>query len=243
MRGEHARPQKYGTPAGEAAKVFVSELLADATAVRLERDELKAPAQDIYGRTLAHVVIVKPAGEVNLAVALVKAGHSPYFVKYGNSLRFDKAFRDAEKTAQAKPCGVWAKEAPAHYPDYAERLVWWRSREQQVNAWRLLQDKPDHVTLSTPQTAAKLKPLVGKTAVVRGLLSRIQETKDKSRMIVFLSDTRRRGFPLVFFDKAEYAKLDLPALESRYITVRGEVSLYRGRPQMVVERADQISTR
>lgn len=243
MRGEHPRPRKYGTPAGEAAKVFFAELMKGVTKVRLERDELGAPETDIYGRRLAHVFLIKPTGDVLLTEALIKAGHSPYFVKYGGSVRFDARFRAAEKSARKAKRGVWSTEGPAHYPDYDERLTWWHAREAQIKAWRLLRGKPDHVSLGEPTTATKLKGLVGKQVVVFGLLSRVLETKDKSRMIVFLANERRRGFPVVFFDKAQYAKLDLEALASRYITVRGTLSLYKGRPQMVVERADQISTR
>lgn len=243
MRGTHPRPRKFGTPAGEAAKVFFVELMQGVTHVRLERDELGAPEADLYGRRLAHVFLIKPTGDVLLTEALIQAGHSPYFVKYGGSARFDARFRAAEKAAREAKRGVWGTEGPAHYPDYPERLVWWHAREAQIKAWRLLRTKPDHVSLGEPTTATKLKSRVGKSVVVFGLFSRVIETRDKSRMIMFLANERRRGLPVVFFDKAEYAKLDLEALESRYITVRGSLSLYKGSPQMVVERADQISTR
>ncbi len=242
-RGDSPRPAKYGTPAGEAAKAYARKLIGESTRVRLERDRLGAPEIDPYGRRLAHVVLETKTGDVLFAEAMIRAGHSPYFIKYGGSIRFDTQLRAAERAAREAKRGIWSEKGPDHYPDYEERLRWWNERLKQVRAWREVAARSDHVTLGEPGATKKLEGLVGNTAVVRGLFSRALETKDKTKMIIFLGDRPRQGFPLVFFDRDVYAALDLPAIESMYVTVTGKISLYRGRPQMVVERADQISTR
>lgn len=241
-QGDEPRPQKYGTPAGEAAKAFARGLMGDGTRVRLERDRLGAPELDPYGRRLAHVILETEAGDVLFSEVMIRAGHSPYFVKYGGSIRFDARLRAAERAAREAQRGIWSKTGPAHYPDYPERLAWWQRRLAQVRAWREVAARSDHVTLGEPGTARKLQALVGNTAVVRGLFSRTLETRDKSRMIILLGDRPQRGFPLVFFDREVYDALDRAAIESMYVTVKGKITLYKGNPQMVVDRADQIST-
>ncbi len=241
-RGDEPRPTKYGTPAGEAAKAFGVELLAKAVSARLERDCPNERDLDTYGRLLAHVILVTKDGELNWSAEMIRNGHSPYFVKYGRSRRFDALFREAEQEAMTAKRGIWNEAAAGHYPDYAERLKWWRSRADQVDRWRKIADEPQNVTLAVPDTAKKLRARVGKEAVVMGLFHSKLRTKDGSRTILFLMDRNRRNFPLVIFSDDVLKALDMAAIESRFVTVRGKVTLYRDNPQMVIERADQIST-
>ncbi len=237
------RPVKYGTPAGDAARDHAKALVKDATSMRLERDAVDAAARGYYGRMLAHVIIVKPTGEINLAVELVRRGHSPYFTKYGRSRRFDAEFRKAEAEARKAKLGIWGSTGPDHYPDYPERLAWWHARADQIDRWRALGDKPDRVTLGTPTTDAKLKALVGKEATVFGKLDRELKVSTDDRRVFLMSHVRGRGFPLVFFKKAVVDALDMDALDARYATVRGKITLHKGNPQMVIENANQISTK
>ena len=243
QRGARRLPVKYGTPAGETARGFAQQLAQGATAMRLERDALDAPVRGTYGRLLAHVILQGPQGPINLAEALIRAGHSPYFVKYGRSRRFDAIFRAAEAEARAAGRGIWGSTGPAHYPDYEERLGWWEARAQQVDQWQKEAARPDHVTLGAPDADERLGALVGKDAVVFGLLDRELEVKTKDKRVLLLTHLERRGFSLVFFDLTLPDQLDMHALTSRYLTVRGKVTLYNGRPQMIIESAAQISAR
>lgn len=242
-RGTHPRPVKYGTPAGEEARRFVVELLRDVKQVRLERDRVGGRETDVYGRRLAHVILLKPDGEVNLARAVIRAGHSPYFVKYGRSERFDEIYRQAESEAQLAKRGIWDESGPPHYPDYGERLAWWRARAAQVERWRAGRDEPDHVTLGDADADRKLRERLGKHAVVFGLLAREIPVRGDDRRILLLGHMPRRGFALVIFSQEVYAALDMPALSSLYVTARGTVTLYKGRPQIVIDRPTQLSTK
>ncbi len=242
-RGEHPLPRKYGTPLGDAATTYLRELAAKATHVRLERDGIGGHELDTYDRRLAHIFLEFPEREVLVAEELIRLGYSPYFVKYGRSLRFDARLRKAEDEAREAERGVWGDGPPAHYPDYPERLRWWHQRAAQVDRWRAEADQPDHITLGTVRAETRLVELVGKPAVVLGLLSRVIDTKDGTKRIAFLGHRKKQGFPLVFFDKALFDGLDRGALDSRFVKVRGVITLYRGKPQMVVERAEQISTK
>jgi micrococcal nuclease len=242
-RGDSPVPVKYGTPAGEAARDHVRALLAGVKRVRLERDDPNAPETGIYGRRLGHVVLLKAKGEVNLAEAVIRAGHSPYFTKYGRSLRFHDAFRRAEREAMAKRRGIWGTRGPAHYPDYPERRRWWQAREAQVERWRADADAPDHVTLGARDADERMQRLLGKPCVVFGLFDRELPLERTDRRILLLGHRPRRGLPLVFFSSAVLERLEMHAVQTRFVTVRGKLTAYRGRPQIVVTDAAQISTR
>jgi endonuclease YncB( thermonuclease family) len=242
-RGEEARPVKYGTPAGEAAKRFAQTLLKGVARVRLERDAEDAPTHGSYGRLLAHVILLRPDGsEVNYAEAVIRAGHSPYFVKYGGSVRFDKQLRAAEAEARAAQRGIWASSGPRHYPDYEERLRWWQARQAQVAAWETrCADKPGFVALGTEAADKKLRDLVGKDATVFGVLRAAIETKAKDRHVLLLDHIGRSTFGVVVFDPAVFGAIDIDALQGMFVQARGPVSLYKGtRPQMVIEKAEQL---
>lgn len=240
-RGDAAMPVKYGTPAGEAAKTFVRALLADVKQVRLERDEVGGHEFDTYERRLAHVVLLAPAGERQLAVEVVRAGHSPYFTKYGRSRRLDAALRAAQDEARAARRGIWSAEGPAHYPDYDERLAWWEARAEQVDAWRRLPPSPERITLGTVDAPQRLAARVGQQATVFGTLRDVRA--DGWPRILWLTDRRGRDVSVVVFEQAAWEALDLRALGTRFVTVTGPVTLYRDRPQIEVRRADQVSTR
>ncbi|MCP5065040.1 MAG: hypothetical protein GY946_00615 [bacterium] len=241
-RGVHPRPRKYGTPLGEAATQHLRALAARATHVRLERDGIGGHELDTYDRRLAHIILEFPDREVFVSEELIRLGFSPYFVKYGRSLRFDARLRKAEDEAREAKRGLWGSASPKHYPDYPERLRWWRARADQVDRWRATAEKPDHITLGTVRAEKRLVAQVGKPAVAFGLFSRVIDTKDGTKRVAFLGHRKQQSFPLVFFDKTIFDGLDRNALDSRFLTVRGVITLYRGKPQMVVERAEQIST-
>jgi hypothetical protein len=230
---------KYGTPAGEAAKVFAKSLVASSREVRLEEDAEGERSLDAYGRRLAHAVLVLAEGERLLAEEVIRAGHSPHFVKYGRSLRFDARFEAAETEARQARRGIWGEAGPAHYPDYEERRTWWRARAEQVDRWRAAPASAERVRLGVPEGSERLAARVGLEVVVFG---EVRDRRDgpTAPWILWLQDRPGRDFPVVFFDEAVFRSLDPRALASRYLTVRGRVTLYRGRPQVVVERAAQV---
>ncbi len=244
QRGDRKRPVKYGTPAGEAARAFLRQLAKGCSKMRLERDFVGQRPRGTFGRVLAHVFLLGDDGtEHNVAEVLLRAGHSPYFMKYGRSARFDAAFSLAQDDACKARRGIWGSGGPDHYPDYLERLAWWSARAAQIDRWSRHKAKPDHVTLGEPEADRKLKALVGKQAVVFGAREREIPVKGGDKRIFLLSHERRRGLPLVVFDADVAESIDArERFHSMYVTVRGKITLYKGRPQIVIEQASQIST-
>ncbi|MGE0193302.1 MAG: thermonuclease family protein [Planctomycetota bacterium] len=241
MRAAARRPVKFGTPMGEAAADALRRLFTGVTSVRLERDAVSDRDEDAFGRLLAHVIVERAEGPLLVAEALIRGGWAPYFVKYGRSQRFDQRFRAAQDAARAGGLGIWGREGPAHYVDYPERMAWWEERARQMDRWRALGARPDHVTLGTTDADERLAGLVGHEATVFGSLERILPDEDSPRQIAFLAHRLRRGFPVVVFDPEVWSAIDLDALASRFVTVRGTVTLYRDRPQIVVTDPAQIA--
>ncbi len=240
-RAESPRPVKYGTPAGEAAKVFVRELFQQVRRVRLERDQVGGHELDSFERRLAHVVLLQESGERSLAVEVVRAGHSPYFVKYGRSLRLDAALVAAQAQAREARRGIWAPTPPHHYPDYPERLVWWEERARQVDAWRAVPASPERIELGTVGASERLRARVGLTVTVFGTLRRVRT--DDWPHILWLGDRRGADVPVVVFEEEAWKGIDLAAAGARFVTVTGPVTLFRDRPQIEVRQAEQVSTR
>ncbi len=242
-RGDAATPRKFGTPAGEAAKAFAEELFRGVTAVRLERDE---PGRDFdgYGRVLAHVFLAKDGRDVLMGEALVRAGWSPYFVKYGRSRRFDARFEAAQAEARAARRGIWG-DAVKHYPDYADRLVWWESRAKQVDAWRedvaKAKDSSTMIELGVPGETARLEGLLGRTVTVFGSLD--HEITDRPPKRILLVDRPDAPFPVVVFDPKVWAAIDHPSVQAAFVRVTGVLTEFRGRPQIKIEDPSAISTR
>ena len=114
-------------------------------------------------------------------------------------------------------------------------------RARQMDRWRGVANRTGHVTLGTTDADDRLTALVGHTATVFGSLERILPDADSPRQIVFLAHRRGRGFPMVVFDPEVWSAIDLAALTSRFVTVRGTVTLYRDRPQIVVTDPAQVA--
>jgi endonuclease YncB( thermonuclease family) len=240
-RGASRLPVKYATPAGEAARDFVKDLFRGVARMRVERDEVGGHELDLFDRRLGHVLLLGPDGERNLGVEVIRAGHSPYFVKYGRAVRFDAGLAAAQREARTAKRGIWAEEGPAHYPDYDERLRWWEERAAQMDAWRAVPAAPERIELGTEGAPERLATRVGREAVLFGLVRSFPARGPP--YVLRLADRRDADVPVVVFDEAVWQALDRAALERRFVTVRGSVTLYRGRPQVEIARAEQVSVR
>ena len=125
------KPSKVRSPFGYKTWLWTKELFKNVKKVRLEIDGDKRTL-DVYGRYLVYVIAFRNDGtEFSYNLECVKQGYSPYFCKYGYSARFDKEFRDAEQYAINNKLGIWGNEEYC-YPDYAERLEWWKIRAESI---------------------------------------------------------------------------------------------------------------
>ena len=226
MRGNSARPVKMATPAGEDAKHFAQDFFEGVDQVRLERDH-PGEIRDFYGRYLAYIFAKKNGQWVNYNIEAVRAGHSPYFVKYGRSRRFHREFVEAQKRAREDKLGIWAP-GKQHYDDYPERLKWWGDREAAITRFeKQMEEKPDaYIALTRWDAMLKLEQKVGKEITLLGAVSDVKYG-EKGPSVVKLARNRTNDFDIVFFDKDVLLASGAQYKRGEYIQVRGVVNKWR----------------
>jgi endonuclease YncB( thermonuclease family) len=244
MRHGAARPVKMATPLGEEARHFAQAFFTGVTRVKLERDHPQE-IRDYYGRYLAYVLVERDGQWLNYNLECVRAGMSPYFVKYGRSRRFHDLFVQAQETARAGQLGIWAPGAQ-HYDDYDERLVWWAEREEAVRRFEAQQQlHPDSmIALTRSDALVRLEQRVGQETVLLGSVQEVVELPH-GPTVVKLARSRVQSFDVVFFDHAVLRASGLQARKGEYVQVRGKISRYhdtRGRDhlQLVVASPGQV---
>lgn len=243
-RGNGKHPVKAATPLGEDAKHFAQAFFHDHTKVRIERDTA-GEIRDRYDRYLAYVFAEKDGKWVNYNVECVRAGMSPYFMKYGYSLRFHDEFVAAEAEAKAAKRGIW-EPGGKHYPDYDERAAWWIARAEFIARFQpQVEHDPNFIVLTHWDAMRKLEQKVGQEVAI---LATVGDVKlgDRGPTKVMLSRKMFGDFPLVFFDKDVFASSGVAAWKGEFVVARGVVTTYvnkytkKKQFQIVVDRPGQI---
>lgn len=245
MRGSSSRPVKFATPVGEDAKHFAQAFFEDARVVKLERDH-PGEIRDFYNRYLAYVFVQRNGVWVNYNVECVRAGFSPYFVKYGRSRRFHKEFVEAEKEAREAQRGIW-KPGAMHYPDYPERLAWWGEREKVITRFEkeAVNDPDNYIALTRWDAMLKLEGKVGQEVTILGSVSDVRFSDGDGPSVVKLARNRTNEFDVVFFDRDVLLSTGVQFKKGEYVQVRGAVQKYRNekgweRLQVVVNLPGQV---
>jgi endonuclease YncB( thermonuclease family) len=225
-RGTASRPVKFATPLGEDAKHWAMDFFQGIDSVKLERDH-PGEIRDYYGRYLAYVLAKKNGTWVNYNVESVRAGMSPYFVKYGRSRRFHKEFMDAEAEAKAAQRGIW-KPGTEHYDDYDERLKWWWDREKAITRFeRQAEEQPnEYIALTRWDAMTKLEQKLGQQVTVLGAVGEVK-FGERGPSVVKLSRNRGNDLDVVFFDKDVLLSTGVQFKRGEYVQVRGLVNKYR----------------
>lgn len=240
------RPGRIETPMGETAKAFAKQFFAGVTTVRIERDH-PGEIRDRFNRYLAYVIALKDGKWVNYNVEAVRAGMSPYFVKYGYSRRFHNEFTAAQDEARNNKRGIWNPDPKLmKYPDYAERFAWFEARAQFMESFRNEgKDNPAYVDLTHWDAMKRLEQYVGKDVHVLGVVAEVRYA-ERGPSRALLSYRMFHDFPLVFFDRDVLAQTQLAEWRGEFIIATGKVTDYVNKKtgkhqlQIVVDRASQI---
>ena len=241
--GRH--PAKAATPVGEDAKLFAKEFFRGHTKVRIERDDPRE-IRDTYDRYLAYVFAEKHGTWVNYNVECVRAGMSPYFMKYGYSKRFHQEFVDAENQARAAKRGIW-DPTKQHYPDYDERMPWWSARAEFLARYQRQADNdPNFIVLNHWDALKRIEDHEGQEISILALVGDVQ-LGDRCPTKVLLALKRTASFPLIFFDKDVFASSQVADWKGEFIVAKGVVTAYvnkhtkRKQLQLVIDRAAQLT--
>jgi len=100
----HVNTPERGQPGYEQSADFLRGLLGEK-AIQLEFENRLPAPRDGYGRLLAYVF----ADSQNVNVAIVCAGWSPYWTKYGRG-KYADAFEQAQADAKRNGRGLWGKQ-------------------------------------------------------------------------------------------------------------------------------------
>jgi len=220
---KHVRENPIGqfkTPLGWEAKKFAARWFAVGSTVRIEYDSLVRKT-GYYNRVLGYVFARRDGKWVNYNVECVRAGMSPYFDKYGRSLRFEGAFIAAEREARIRRRGIWSRYAMA-YPNYDERLRCWHRRAETITRFETKHGaEKNAVSIMDEDDWGRLAGLVDREVLLFGTVKALNEEatppvlemhhKQFARMAVTLSS--RKVFDAV--------KVFLEAYEHDFILVRG----------------------
>lgn len=224
-RGKSDRPVKAATPLGMEAKKFAENFFRGVTHVRLERDHPRE-IRGRYNRFLTYVFVDKGGEWVNYNVECVRAGMSPYSMKYGYSRRFHDEFVEAQEEARAAKRGIW-DPAKEHYPDYEERLVWWNGRAEVIAQFeREAEGREDWIVLTNWDALDRLGALEGHEVVLLGAVSEIRPRKGRAPARVMLGRRMFSDFPLVFFDDDVLEASRVQDAAGEFIRVQGTVTRY-----------------
>jgi endonuclease YncB( thermonuclease family) len=242
----HARPAKYATPAGMAARDFALEFFREVTAVQLVPDDPAQPT-GYYGRYLGHLLVDLDGDgvfETSYGVELVRLGHSPYFVKYGYSRRCHEELQGAQEEARRAERGIWNPRSPIHhYPDYEERLAWWHRRAKALRHYEAEQaHRPLHFLLGRDADMERLRTHAREVPGTLVTIAGVPRTPTAEMVghTIYLSHRNRQDLPVRFPDRQHWERVGLLGHEGELVALA--VRVYPTRiPPLVEARVDDTA--
>ena len=239
------KPAKYATPLGMEAMKFAERFFAGVKTVRLERDHPKE-IRGRYGRYLVYVFAKKGGRWVNYNIEAVRAGMSPYFMKYGYSRRFHEQFLAAQYEARVNRRGIW-DPSKEHYDDYDARLKWWTARAEFIRRFEEeAKGRDDMIALTRWDAPSRLAAREGKSVEILATVSDVV-LGDRGPSRVTLSRRMFSDFPLVFFDKDVLGATGVARYRGEFVRVRGVVTRYTSKKtghselQIIVKSPAQLT--
>lgn len=225
-RGDSVKPVKLATPMGIEATKFAKRWFDGVKVVRLERDHPN-DMRGRYGRYLTYVFAEKDGKWVNYNVEAVRAGMTPYFMKYGYSRRFHDELVAAQQEARDAKRGIWDPEKQ-HNPDYDERLEWWTIRANFIQKFEQdAEGRDDFIVLGHFDSVKRLEDHLGKPVEILATIGDIRRSnKQKTPTRVMLSRRLHSDFPLIYFDKDVYVSSKVSRWKGEFVRATGTVNKY-----------------
>lgn len=257
----YSASSKPVTAWGKAAKQFAQSFFADTETVTLEFPDHTPLAEALvkhrgnYGRLLVYV----HKDGVDYAEVAIQKGYSPYFTKYGHARFVSHRARyiAAERYAQAHHIGIWdqATVNGSVVNNYPAKIAWWNMRAAVIDAYRtlrafdasILNTRLDYAAicdLAARNKVATVFSEVRSYRVIRGGHSLVELGSLDRPFNVFLPETD---------EATSGGALALSLLRNRYIAdgelsprvgycyMTGQLSLFRGNPQIVIDSPHAIT--
>lgn len=198
-----------------------------------------------FGRLLCYVFY----NNENYNLKAVQDGWSPYFVKYGRSLLYHKEFMAAEKDAQSKGRLIWDPQTNvgSESRDYTALLPWWNLRDNIIMDYRTSGVHVGVLTVSRDYDVILAAAHLGsQITVLCDLANGISGYPGSGALLEV--GTSARPF-MLWVPIASSAKEVLRLIGNRYagegrrgyVYVTGHTAMYNGKPEIILERAEQLS--
>ena len=261
---EESKPSssKPVTPLGQEATAEANRFWDEGDPVILEfpgTESLRTCLKKYRGNFKRLLVWAYRPDNTDYQEHMIKAGLSPYFVKYGYAklaANHDR-YTAAEREAQTARRGVWDQLTGngREINNYAALTTWWTLRAKVINEYREhLATNPANPVLNTRLDYDELL----KAAQQERELSIFTEVRNvdtadghavidigsiKRRFCVFIpnaytSPSRVRVLNLL---NLRYIAGDLAHPRRGYVYLQGRLDTYRGTPQIRIESTSQIS--
>jgi micrococcal nuclease len=247
------------TPWGQKAKEEAQRFFPLGSAVTIEfpgNDPLAECFErylDNYERLLAFV----HKDGTDYQEHMIRAGYSPYFVKYGNAAfaAHHDRYTQAESDAQGADAGLWnqGRVNGSERRNYAALGTWWELRARLIEDYRERKETNPALLLNSRLDYKRLVELAaqGATATV---FTELRTTRPAGRHAIVEIGSQSQPFKLFVPDAADDAEQEiLRLIASRYVPVgddhtrrsyayvTGPLKLYRGEPELKVTQASQIA--
>lgn len=252
---------KPETPLGHKAKERAMLFFQGAETVTIEfpgsesMEVCQKKYRGNFGRLLAYVY----RETIDFQEVMIQEGFSPYFMKYGHAVFAGHHTRyiEAERKAQKAHLGVWDQigNNGSETRNYAALSTWWRLRASVIDEYRRLKAL-DETLLNSRLDYEKIVDLANenKTATVFTELGAIDRVGHNSGLIrigsqeqpfsLFIPDMESTtGQEIVHLATSRYISSGDDHPRQSYTFVKGELSLYQDRPQIVLQSAEQIADR
>jgi micrococcal nuclease len=249
------------SPWGKQAKKEAEKLFKADDKVKLQFpgnesvDECLQKYRGNYGRLLVFVYL---DNGTDFQEHMIEKGFSPYFMKYGYAALPDnhERYMQAEKQAQIGNRGVWnqIEVNGSEVRNYAALGVWWYLRAEIIqNYRRFKQTNADATVFNTRLDYEKVLELAKKEEEAT-IFTELRNPKRIAGNNMFIGiGSVEKPFSLFIPKVDEAAGLEIMSLiKNRYIStdeehprrsyayVKGELSIYRDKPQMIVTNVKQI---
>ena len=257
----NAGSPKPVTPWGKEAKKEAEKLFKAGDKVKLQFpgnepvEECIQKYRGNYGRLLVFLYL---DDGTDFQEYMIKKGFSPYFVKYGYAALADnhERYMQAEKEAQIGNLGVWnqIEVNGSEVRNYAALGVWWYLRAEIIqNYRRFKQTNTDAPVFNTRLDYEKVLELAKKEEEAT-IFTELRNPKriagsnmfigigsvDKPFSVFIPQVDNAEGLKIMSLITNRYISTDAEHPRRSYAYVKGKLSMYRDKPQIIVTDVKQI---
>ncbi|BAY82659.1 putative staphylococcal nuclease domain [Calothrix parasitica NIES-267] len=257
----NAGSPKPVSPWGKEAKKEAEKLFKAGDKVKLKfpgDESVKECLQRYRGNYGRLLVFVYLDDGTDFQEHMIKKGFSPYFMKYGYAALPDnhERYMQAEKEAQIANRGIWnqIEVNGSQVRNYARLGVWWYLRAEIIqNYRRFKQQNPDATVFNTRLDYEKLVEIAKKEEEAT-IFTELRNPKrvavnnmfigigsvEKPFSIFIPKVDDNAGLKIMSLIKNRYISTDDEHPRRSYAYVKGNLSIYRDKPQIIVTDVKQI---